>query len=311
MPEAADDLQGLLIGQATLVIPLSVGLALLFGVLISRSVRQIDRGIRTLGRGVLREPIQVRGTRDLEELGQRLEWLRRRLVELEAQKAEFLRNVSHELKTPLTNIREATELLLDDIGGIRDSAENRTIADILKSNSVRLQQLIEELLRYGADSAVRSEAPHEAVAFGALVQEALDKVNDTGATRAVRLCSEIAHATVSGNAKHLRVIVDNLLSNAIRYSPRGAQVTVEVRSAEDSVLLDVTDQGPGISTDDAAHLFDWFYTGAQPPDAIIPGTGIGLAIAQEYAHQHAGQIEIVPTETGAHFRLTLPRHAGA
>jgi len=149
MPEKADTLQGLLMSQAALVIPLSLGLAVVFSLLVSRSVGQINSGIRLLGRGMLREPIQVKGTRDLEELGQRLDWLRVRLLELEAQNAEFLRNVSHELKTPLTNIREGTRLLLDDNGNSADPAERLAITRILESNSIRLQQLIEQLLPTG------------------------------------------------------------------------------------------------------------------------------------------------------------------
>ncbi len=309
MPEKADTLQGLLMSQAALVIPLSLGLAVVFSLLVSRSVGQINSGIRLLGRGMLREPIQVKGTRDLEELGQRLDWLRVRLLELEAQNAEFLRNVSHELKTPLTNIREGTRLLLDDNGNSADPAERLAITRILESNSIRLQQLIEQLLRYGADSAFKPDPGYEVVHFDRIVAEAIDKMNVAQAARQTKLKSWLAPAMVRGNAKRLRVIVDNLLSNAIKYAPSGGEVDVVLDSSDGMVLLDVRDNGPGVSDQDAPHVFDWFYTGTQPADSVIGGTGMGLAIAQEYAQQHDGHIVLLPSAAGAHFRLTLREQA--
>lgn len=254
---------------------------------------------------MLREPIRVKGTKDLEELGQRLEWLRVRLLELESQKAEFLRNVSHELKTPLTNIREATELLLDEAGSSPDRAESQTIAAILKSNSQRLQQMIEELLRYGASNAFTPDQMRETVHLDELVAEAIDKLGIVRAARTINVKSSIAPVVVEGNATHLRVVVDNLLSNAVKFSPCGEEIDVALHTDDGAALLDVRDHGPGVREQDAPHVFDWFFTGEQPANSLVAGTGIGLAIAQEYAQQHGGRILLLPSSTGAHFRLTL------
>src|SRR5690606_16886088 len=103
--------------QALAVIPAALVLAIFGTLLIARPVRQIDRAIRRLGRGQFDDPVYVHGPRDLEELGDRLDWLRLRLLDLDAQKVRFLRHVSHELKTPLTAIREGAQLLSDQVAG--------------------------------------------------------------------------------------------------------------------------------------------------------------------------------------------------
>jgi two-component system sensor histidine kinase GlrK len=304
MPTQASELRRLLISQAALVIPLSVGLAVLFGALISRPVRQIDRSIRSLGRGALTEPVRVSGTRDLEELGQQLDWLRARLVELEAQKAQFLRNVSHELKTPLTNIREGAELLLAD-GESDTNPERRSIERILRDNSVRLQQMIEELLRYGADGDLSGDEMNESVDVEQIVRGELGKLALTLKARSITLTTALTSVVHTGNAKRLRVIIDNLLSNALKYTPSGGTINVSLKATGGTATLDVRDSGPGIRQQDRPHVFDWFYTGPRPADALLASTGMGLAIAQEFARQHGGHIELIESSSGAHFRLVL------
>ena len=309
MPEQASALQRLLVSQAAWVIPFSAGLAALFGVLIARPLHQIDQGIRTLGRGSLSDPIRVSGTQDLEELGHRLDGLRVRLLGLEAQKAQFLRNVSHELKTPLTNIRESAELLLDD----GDDAEESAIVRILQDNSVRLQRMIEQLLRYGADGDLDPEQPTEAVRLDRLVEDVVERQRPTSAARAITLSCEVSPVAVDGNTKRLQVIVDNLLSNAVVHTSAGGHIGVKLHSDNGAITLDVIDSGAGVDDQDVPHLFEWFYTGPRPPDSVVGGAGMGLAIAQEYAQQHDGVIELLASSTGAHFRLTLgeKRHVEA
>lgn len=305
MPERASALQRLLMGQAALVIPFSIGLIILFGVLIARPVRQIDRGIRALGRGALRKPIRVSGAGDLEELGFRLDWLRLRLIELEAQKAQFLRNVSHELKTPLTNIREGAELLLEDSIEYAVETEKGSIAHILRNNSLRLQQMIEALLRYGADGDLRPEQMSEDVQLDQLVDDVIEQSQLALAARSVSLCATLKPVVVEGNARRLRIIIDNLISNAVKYTPLSGEIRVDLSATADATLLDVRDSGPGIREQDTPHLFEWFYTGPRQAGAILKATGMGLAIAQEYAHQHGGHIQLKESSIGAHFRLTL------
>lgn len=304
LPDRAKSLQRALIVQAALVIPVSIALAAVLFFVIAPPLRQMRQGIRALGRGALGEPIRIEGARDLEELGQRLEWLRKRLVELESQKSQFLRNVSHELKTPLTNIREGAELLLEDSksGAPNDLA---MVARIVQSNSVRLQQMIEALLRYGAEGDLSTGQPNQELRLDHLVMELIERYAQDASGRSVRIEHSLEAITVVGNPKRLQVIFENLLSNALKFTPPGGHIEVRLRQAADEIELDVQDTGPGVAEEDRGRVFEWFYAGERPPGSIVAGSGMGLAIAQEYAEQHEGRIQLLPADQGAHFRLTL------
>ena len=130
---------------------IALALAILFAVLIARPIRQLDLAVRRMGTADFTHAIEVNGPQDLRYLGQRLEWLRSRLQDLEEQQNRFLRHVSHELKTPLTAVREGTELLRDDVGG-KLSSEQREIVRIVRENTLSLQKLIEDLLTFPSDS---------------------------------------------------------------------------------------------------------------------------------------------------------------
>ena len=304
MSDKARNLKRVLVVQAFLVIPVSAGLMGLFFYVIAPPLRQIGQGIRALGRGALGAPIQIKGARDLEELGQRLEWLRARLVELETQKSQFLRNVSHELKTPLTNIREGAELLLEDSehGMPSDLA---VIARIVQSNSVRLQRMIETLLRYGAEGDLNAGQPDQPVQLDQLVMALIERHSLDAAARFVRIEHSLEAAEVLGNAKRLQVIIENLLSNALKYTPSGGLIQVRLREGTDGLELGVRDSGPGVAEQDRDRVFEWFYVGPRPTGSVVAGSGMGLAIAREYAEQQDGRIELLPTAEGAHFQLTL------
>ena len=135
--------------QSAALIPGTLALIVLFLLLVGRPMRQVDRAIRELGEGDFSRPIAVNGPHDIETLGRQLEWLRHRLKESTDEKNKFLRHMSHELKTPLANIREGTELLLDGSVGPLD-IQQQEVTGILRDNGVKLQKLIENLLTFSA-----------------------------------------------------------------------------------------------------------------------------------------------------------------
>ena len=304
MPDQARELRRTLLIQAVLVIPLSIALSVLFVILIVRPLRQIDASIHALGRGDLAGKVRIVGTRDLEELGRRLEWLRLRLLELEAEKSRFLRNVSHELKTPLTNIRESAELLVEDDSQAQN-AERDVITQVLRDNSLRLQQMIEQLLRYGAQGDTADDRLDETIQLDLLVDSVVDRYALTATSRSITMDRALAPAVVTGSPRRLEVIVDNLLSNAVKYTPDEGRIGVELTEDAAEVTLDVCDNGPGIPAKLRPRIFDWFVTGPRPHQWKVAGTGMGLAIAREYALQHHGDIRLVESPVGAHFRMTI------
>jgi two-component system sensor histidine kinase GlrK len=251
--------------------------------------------------------IEVNGPQDLRYLGQRLEWLRSRLHDLEEQQNRFLRHVSHELKTPLTAVREGAELLRDNVGG-KLSPEQREIVGIVRQNTLSLQKLIEDLLSYHQTRALEPQAAG-AVSLLEVVRRVLGEHKLAALARLVTFEQQLEPALVIGDAVKLRTIVDNLVSNAIKYSPRSASIVIALGSERGFAVLDVVDRGPGIDRQERERIFDSFYQGAPPVDGRVKGSGLGLAIAREYALAHGGRIEVLDRadrEPGAHFRLWLP-----
>jgi two-component system sensor histidine kinase GlrK len=105
----------------------------------------------------------------------------------------------------------------------------------------------------------------------------------------------------------LKLILDNLLSNALKYSPRGGTIFIHARADKEMLTLDVADTGPGISPEERGAIFDAFYSGRAPTAGHLKGTGIGLSVVSEFVQAHGGSIEIVDGKfPGAHFRLRLP-----
>jgi len=112
-----------------------------------------------------------------------------------------------------------------------------------------------------------------------------------------------------GDHEKIRAIVDNLVSNAVKYSPRSGSISIRLSADADMAVLDVIDQGPGVDPSDRPRIFDSFYQGVPAADGRIKGSGLGLAIAREYALAHGGRIELLDRsdgKRGAHFRVSLP-----
>ena len=290
---------------------IALALAILFAVLIARPIRQLDQAIRRMGTADFGHRIEVNGPQDLRYLGQRLEWLRSRLHDLEEQQNRFLRHVSHELKTPLTAVREGAELLRDNVGG-KLSPEQREIVGIVRQNTLSLQKLIEDLLNYHQTRALEPQAAGSVSMFE-VVRRVLSEHKLAALARMVTFEQQLEPALVIGDAVKLRTIVDNLVSNAIKYSPRSASIVVALGTERGFAVLDVVDCGVGIDAQERERIFDSFYQGAPPVDGRVKGSGLGLAIAREYALAHGGRIEVrdrADHEPGAHFRLWLPLAAG-
>lgn len=311
MRETAAQAQRIMLWQLLALIPVVIFLVVGFTIHIARPIRQLDAAIRRLGRGDFAGAVQVSGPDDLQQLGERLEWLRSRLLELEEQKNRFLRRMSHELKTPLTAIREGAELLAEEATG-KLTPEQREITEILRHNSIELQKLIEDLLTYGASQFRKTALELRPVR----VQEAINRVagDQRLALRAksLNLAIEAEDLVLAADFEKLRVILDNLVSNAIKFSPAGGTITVTARARGACLELEVADEGPGVAPQERERIFDPFYQGAAVARGRVKGTGIGLSIVREYVAAHGGTVEVVDdgNRSGACFRVRLPLYAG-
>jgi len=296
-----------LLWQSAALVPISLGLAFVFTLLLGRPIRDIDEAIRKLGHGELAEPIRVKGTTDLEALGRQIEWLRQRLLEVTEERERFLRHMSHELKTPLANIREGTELLLDGSVGALTQGQGE-VTGILRENSLNLQRLIENLLSYSAWQAKSRDLVLAEVEFGPLARSVLESHQLSITAKRLQLQFEVPELRVRADRAKLRLILENLLSNAIKFTPQGGTVAVRAQTCEGGWWqLDVADTGPGIPVADRPRIFEPFYQADTPQSGYIRGTGIGLSVVQEFVAAHGGHVEFVDGgRPGAHLRVVLP-----
>jgi two-component system sensor histidine kinase GlrK len=291
--------------ESSLLLPLVLIAVLLFALRLSRPLRQIDRAIGELGRGNFSHDITVSGPVDLERLGHQLEWLRNRLLELAQERNRFLRHMSHELKTPLANIREGTELLMDGAVGELNTGQ-REVTAILRDNGIKLQRLIENLLGFSAWQSNSTGLEVSEFRLRPVVRQVLENQQLTLVSQRVRLDVHIEDLTLTADRGKIRLIMENLLSNAIKYSPRGGVINLRALANGEELILEVADSGPGVPPEERARIFEAFYTG-RAPGGRVPGTGIGLSVVNEFVNVHQGTVEIVDGEfAGAHFRIRMP-----
>lgn len=292
--------------QSALLVPLTLIAILALTLMIGRPLRAIDRAISELGRGTFSRAIEVSGPRDLERLGAQLEWLRLRLLDLAQERNRFLRHMSHELKTPLANIREGAELLMDGAVGPLDNAQREVVA-ILRDNGIKLHRLIENLLSFSAWQKESVGLDLSEFRIRPLVKQVLESQQLTVVSQRVRLEVKVDDLVLRADRGKVRLIIENLLSNAIKYSPKGGTVYLHAAKQDTQLVIDVADVGAGIPAEERARVFEAFYTGRPPAGVQVKGTGIGLSVVLEFVSAHGGTIEIVDGEyPGAHFRIRMP-----
>jgi len=302
---SADEVHRRLIMMVLIATALALAAALTLTRLIARPIAELDSAIRQLGGAYFARPIRVSGPADLRSLGERLDWLRLRLTELEAQKNRFLRHLSHDLKTPLAALREGTELLNDQVAGPLAPPQRQVVA-ILRDNSVKLQHLIEDLLDYQRALHAASGLQVSSVALEALLRQSIRSHQLAAQGKSLHMALDATSFTLWGDAVKLRSVIDNLIGNAIKFTHAGGEVRVLARQHGSAVVIDVVDSGAGVPLEEREAIFEAFFRGRAGAFGRAEGTGLGLAIAREFTEAHGGRIEVVAGVRGGHFRVTLP-----
>tara|TARA_R100001377_G_scaffold84173_1_gene67134 strand:- start:14 stop:1468 length:1455 start_codon:yes stop_codon:yes gene_type:complete len=291
--------------QALLFIGAAAALAVLFVWLITRPLQQINRAISNIGSGAYDQHIEISGPQDLQALGKRLDWLRGRLQELEQHRSSFLRHVSHELKTPLASMQEGAALLNEGLVGAL-SDQQREISQIIANNCSRLQTLIEDLLRHNSQNFEVLDIMPKAIRLDELVLGVEEAHRLAIGNGKIRLQNKLDRCVVTADPERLRVIVDNLFTNALKFSPCGGEIALRLWSTKTSAVFEIQDQGPGVSEADREKIFEAFFQGVQQSTKPYGGSGLGLAIARDYAVAGGGDLTLVNSTPGACFRLIFP-----
>jgi two-component system sensor histidine kinase QseC len=294
----------LLISLPLLVLPawLSVRLAL-------RPWRRASREIEARGPDDLQPLAFVPRHRELSPLTRAVDQLLARQRAARQRERSFIADAAHELRTPIAAIQVHADALLSHPREGRQGLDRELLAG-LRASSLRAARLVEQLLALTRSEAVaaRSAKP---VDIEALVQDSLAQLSPLAGTREVELDFETivdadTDAGVQGDADSLRSLLDNVIGNAVKYSPAGGSVRVRLRGGADAVRITVTDEGPGIAAELRQRVFDRFF---RAPDQSLPGSGLGLAIAKSAADRHGATLLLGdgPDARGLAVYLTLPR----
>ncbi len=308
MERKVDRVRRLLLLQAIGLVPLAIIFATMFSVLITRPMAQLSHTIRRLGAADFSTPIEVNGPEDIKELGKRLDWLRQKFAEIDKQKLAFLQHVSHELKTPLTALREGIALLNEGITGPLNQ-EQQEVVQILKDSGKLLQKEVEALLDFNLALTQEKPDKYETLHLNSLVREVSRRHALELRARGIELARNLRSVRIQGDRRQLLAVIDNLLSNAIKFSPSRSRIVIILKQKNQRAILEVIDSGPGISIQDVEKVFEPFYKGGNPVQNSIPGTGLGLAITHRYILLHHGSISVQETKIGTHIRVEFPLRA--
>lgn len=229
-----------------------------------------------------------------------------RMREIDRTKDEFVATVSHELRTPLTSIRGYLELIDEDEGV---SPESREYLGVIQRNSDRLLSLVGDLLFVAQDDAGQLELALTPLRPRELVEEAIASARPTADARQIRLVVNVEDIPdISGDRARLSQLLDNLLSNSLKFTPTGGRVDVRLKLEPDgSTAFEFQDNGIGIPKPEQDSLFKRFFRADAATHNAIAGTGLGLSIVKAIAEAHGGSVSVESAEgEGATFRVVLP-----
>jgi two-component system sensor histidine kinase GlrK len=284
----------------------TLALLLLIAYWINKPVKDLTQEIHNLATAGLSHPIEISGPLELQALGSELEWLRQGLHESEKQKQLFLRHISHELKTPLSSLREGADLLAEQVTG-HLSQQQHEIVEIVRQNGIELQRLIENLIDY--NRLPHQELRLEEIELAGLWQELLGNYRLSLNKKALQLYRHGSEATWVADRHKLKTSLDNMLSNAVNYTPDGGCIDIAWRSNGDTLVIDVANSGDPIPTEDGERVFEPFFQSAAKRSGPIKGSGIGLSVARECIEAQGGSLSLVAHDRlPICFRLICPAH---
>lgn len=280
--------------------------------LAGRAIRPLGEMIHAMARyrpEKLHERLPQRGTGDeLDQLARTVNGLLDRLASYLSQHRDFLANSAHELRTPLAAVRAAIEVTLD---GARTKAESDDLLAEVLEECAALEVLVNQLLFLAETENERLRVRGADCNWSSLCARAASIFEAVAESRSVELRVAIeANVTIAGNAYHLRQVINNLLDNALKFTPPGGRVRLELRrDPEGLAVLRVTDSGKGIPPDDVPHVFERFFQvdRSRSTEGQPTGTGLGLSICQAVVESHGGTIEVASQlGVGTTFTVRLP-----
>jgi signal transduction histidine kinase len=272
---------------------------------ITRSLRRLSAATSAVAAGSFREPIPVGSNDEVGVLARSFNAMAARLRQLDEMKEEFFATLSHELRSPLTSVREASHLLVDEVAGPMTPKQARLV-QIIQRSSDRLLRLVNQILDISRLRAGLLPLQHRPVDLERLVNRAAEELRPQAEEAGVTLDRERVgeRFTVSGDEDRLVQVVVNLLANAIRFTPAGGRVVARVVDAGPECEVQVEDTGLGIPAAELPHIFESY----RQAHLGKGGTGLGLSIVRGLVQAHGGRVTVESHEgKGSRFSVLLPR----
>jgi len=287
--------------------------------LLTRRLKRLADAVENIAQGDFAAPLQLPGAErsgdELDRLtvciGRMSERMALQLAQLqegETQRRELIANVSHDLRTPLASMQGHLELLLLKHGSL-PPAEQRSYLEIATRHCERLSKLVRDLFQLTKLEANEIAPQCEAFSATELVQDVVQKLELAAEKRGLRLVSRfsVQQIQVQADIGMIETVLENLIGNALRHTPRGGQICVDVEPRAQRVALRVSDTGCGIAREDLARLFDRYYHVDRGEDVDAGGTGLGLAIVRRIVELHGSRIGVESTlGRGTTFAFDLP-----
>lgn len=287
----------------------AVGLALLatglIAVRLTRSLGALSAATAEVAAGSFREPVRVQGRDEVADLARSFNTMAERLRELDKLKETFMASVSHELRSPLTSMREAAHLLRDEVPGGLNPKQARLV-EIVEQGAERLLRLVNQVLDFSRLRSGMLPIQRLPVFLDQTVRQAMDELRPQAQEAGLSLALERVGERFEylGDEDRLIQVVVNLVSNAIRFTPRGGRVMVRLIDAGAEVEILVEDTGVGIAPVALPRIFGWY----EQAHRERGGTGLGLPIVKGLVEAHGGRVTVESQEgKGSRFTVLLPR----
>lgn len=269
-------------------------------------LQRITKGAHAISAGDY-QPIALEGPSEVKELGQAFNDMARRVQDGQKSQRDFVANVSHELKTPLTSIQGFAQAILD---GTADTPEAlKQAGTIIYSEATRMYRMVLDLLDLARLDSGIADLERVQVDLSGVIATVVEKMTPQARQAQINLTSDITTLLpVRGDADRLSQVITNLVDNALKYTPAGGNVSIKAGQEDGKIEITISDTGAGISSADLPHIFDRFYqTDKSRRGGTAHGVGLGLAIAREIILAHHGSLDVSSSPgLGSTFLVKIP-----